>query len=89
MVGCGADLRSDSDGWGEAHSVTAMTMRRARDNVERVLELLSVAGYQFAPGEGLPTYEPPHPDVVEHLDELEAEVGVLPLALRGSSTWAG
>jgi hypothetical protein len=57
-------------------------MGRVRTNVERLLELLPKAGYVFASEPGLPVFEPPPADIGDRLDQLEAQVGPIPLALR-------
>jgi hypothetical protein len=78
MTSLGADLRSDGASRAEAASVARETMRRARANVERLVERLRSSGYEF---ESTPLIDPP-PDVASKLDELEAEVGLFPLSLR-------
>jgi hypothetical protein len=82
MIGLGDALRSDPDGWAEATAVAARTMQRARRNVETLIERLTLDGYEFDPGGGLRTFEPPQSDASDRIDELEAVVGPLPLALR-------
>ena len=53
-------------------------MRRARQNVEQLVERLPAYGFQF---ESDPLVNPSR-DAATQLDALEVEVGVLPLALR-------
>jgi hypothetical protein len=47
MTSLGADLRSDDDSLAAATQVARETMRRARRNVERLIERLPSAGYEF------------------------------------------
>lgn len=82
MLGMGSGLRKEPDAWAEAQAVASLTMRRARSNVDLLLARLTQEGYEFAPGEGMVVHEPPSPDVRDRLDELEAVIGPLPLALR-------
>jgi hypothetical protein len=82
MLGLGPEIRADARAWDEAVKVARLTMQRVRANVELLRDLLPEAGYVFAPDEGLPVFEPPPEDTSSQLDELEAEVGRLPLALR-------
>lgn len=72
----------------EAHAVARETMRRAGENVDRIIGRLSNIGYRF---EHAPTSEwvlnpavhvPPAPDVGERIARLESTAGVLPLSLR-------
>jgi hypothetical protein len=78
MTSLGADLRSDDDSLAAATQVARETMRRARRNVERLIEVLPSAGYEF---EGEALVRPPT-DASVQLDALEREIGLLPLALR-------
>jgi hypothetical protein len=82
MLGAGPRLRADPVGWEQARTVAELTMRRARGNVERLIDMLPAGGYRFEPGEGLPVFEPPAADITDQLDRLEATTGPLPLALR-------
>ncbi|PZS11297.1 MAG: hypothetical protein DLM55_01900, partial [Acidimicrobiales bacterium] len=79
MTRLGADLR-ETQGWVDAVEVGRETMRRARVNVERLVDFLQVNGYQFAAPDRI--FTPPESDVSVQLDYLEESVGVLPLALR-------
>lgn len=47
------------------------------------LEELQAGGYRFEDTEGRPPFEPPAPDIVRQLDDLERRIGPLPMALRG------
>lgn len=67
----------------EAFVVVRETMRRVRQNVERLVERLPAIGYVFAETADLPVFAPPPADIEDRLDDLEARVGRLPLALRG------
>jgi hypothetical protein len=78
MTSAGADLRSDAAAWEDARAVARETMRRARANVERLVELLPSIGYEFSEE----PFVPPPPDVGAQLDSLAARIGLLPLALR-------
>jgi hypothetical protein len=78
MTSLGVDLRSDGDALTEAIAVARETMVRARRNVERLVEALPSLGFAF---ESDPLAHPP-PDAASQLDALEAEIGLLPLALR-------
>ena len=60
MSSLGAEMRGD-DSWAEAVDVTRETMRRARTNVERLLELLPKNGYEFEQDSELPVFESPRP----------------------------
>ena len=72
----GSEAREDEDD----HAVIAETMRRARHNVELLVEELPRLGYVF---EHPDTAHVPPPDgLAERLDELETTIGVMPLALR-------
>jgi hypothetical protein len=64
----------------DAQAVARETMTRVATNIDRIIEALQTLNYRFSPPE-----EPrrkPAPNVEEALDHLEAEIGVLPLALR-------
>lgn len=78
MIGLGADLRDDDEALRDADLVARRTMRRARTNVERLVELLPAIGYEFA---GTPFVEA-DASAPGQLDELEGLIGVLPLSLR-------
>jgi hypothetical protein len=79
MLGMGPALRADTEGWAQARAVAKLTMQRARQNVELLLERLPADGYVFAPGPASIVFEPPAADISSRLDELEATVGLLPL----------
>jgi hypothetical protein len=81
MSSLGANVRADNL-WLEAAEVTRETMRRARTNVERLLELLPANGYQFSDDANVQVFVPPPADIVGQLDRLERRIGPLPLALR-------
>ena len=71
----------------EAEAVARETVRRARANVERLVERLGAAGWKFRfPMTGPPTnycvYAPPRRDVDAKIRELESLCGPLPLSLR-------
>ena len=78
MASMGSGLRSDDEGWHTATAVARETMRRARENVERLVTELPKLGFQF---EGEP-FTPAAAGIAADLDRLEARVGVLPLSLR-------
>jgi hypothetical protein len=78
MTSLGPHLRADETALTEALSVARETMRRARLNVERLIERLPAFGFQF---EAEPLVNPPR-DAAQQLDMLEAQIGVLPVALR-------
>jgi len=78
MTSLGADVRADADGLQDARVITRETMVRARHNVERVIEELHARGFEF---EADPLV-PPSSGTAAQLDALEAEIGLLPLALR-------
>src|SRR3954451_13999426 len=80
MTSLGAQVRSDDEGWRAATDVARETMRRARDNVERLVIGLPALGFDF---EAEP-FVPASAEVGAELDRLEARIGVLPLSLR---TW--
>jgi hypothetical protein len=65
-----------------AEAVAIETMRRCRENVDRLVELLPTIGYQFQPGEGLAVHQAPSPTVVGEVAQMEERVGTLPTALR-------
>jgi hypothetical protein len=78
MTSIGADLRADQAAAAEAKIVVRETMRRARRNVERLVDHLPRFGFKF---EATPLVDPPS-DAASELDALEAHVGVLPMSLR-------
>jgi hypothetical protein len=80
MTSLGPDLRSDEAALSAATVVARETMRRARHNVERLVERLPTFGFEF---EDKPVADPP-PDATTLIDALESEIGLLPLSLR---TW--
>ena len=79
IVGMGAAVRSGADR-DEAASVALEIMRRARENVERLIDVLPQHGYEF--DDPVQALVPPPPNVVAQVDALEERVGVLPLSLR-------
>jgi hypothetical protein len=80
MTSSGPLLRQEPD-WEDAAAVARETMRRARVNVERLIELLPATGFEF---ENSPDSLIVAPDstAIEALDRLETQVGTLPLSLR-------
>ena len=80
LLGVGGRLRYDADVWAEARLVAEETMRRVRDNVERLRDALPAVGYRFRNPEQV--LVSPAPGISADLDRLEAEVGALPLAFR-------
>lgn len=80
MTNGGEGLRQDAD-WADAVAVARETMRRARSNVERLVELLPAAGFEFDRPPGA-VHVPPGPTVAADIERLERAVGVLPLSLR-------
>lgn len=79
MLRSGPALRADREGWGAAQAVAAVTMRRARDGVEQLVELLTADGYVFRSQR---PFAPAGAGVRDELDQLEAVVGAIPLSLR-------
>jgi len=78
MTALGEDIRKDAEWLSDATAVARETMRRARRNVELLVELLPSIGYEF----GDEPFTPPPANAAGLLDEVEATIGVLPLALR-------
>jgi len=73
--------------WEEAYGVALETMKRARVNVERIIQFLREQGYLFGYrptpyGEGDPPWVPPAPDVTDQLQHFARLVGPLPVSLR-------
>ena len=72
----------------DAYAVACETMRRAGENVRRIIARLGQIGYRFehAPlGTWQPNqrvHTPPAPDVARQVAALQAMVGPLPLSLR-------
>lgn len=89
MVALGPTVRADAEVLAEAEEVGRETMRRARRNVERLVERLPLAGYVFESAAGLVTFEPPGSDVANRLDRVEEHSGALPLAWRWWSEEVG
>jgi hypothetical protein len=79
MTGMGPSIRSTD--WEDAVAVARETMRRARANVEALVEQLPIAGFEF---ENVPArlFRPSPRAAPQELDRLEAQIGLLPLALR-------
>jgi hypothetical protein len=78
LLALGAGVRDDSI-LPDAVAVARETMRRCRENVERLVERLRATGYQFhAPGEA---FVPPEPGVLDRIAEIEERVGPIPLSL--------
>ncbi len=71
----------------EAREVAALTMKAARASLETIVQRLKETGYRFAWPDGV--LLPPPKDIEAKLDELEAEVGALPLSLRAAITHIG
>ena len=82
ITSLGADLRTDPADFEDAQAVARITMRRARRNVERLVEMLPAAGYRFAATDEFAAFEPPSTDIAIDLDVVEQGVGLLPLSLR-------
>lgn len=80
LTALGARLRG-TPSWPEAVAVTTLTMRRARTNVERLVELLPRRGFRF--DEPDVAHVPPADDIGAQLDYVENTIGPMPLALRG------
>jgi hypothetical protein len=78
MTSLGVDVRADGDALRDAQAVARETMRRARANVELLVDELPSLGWVF---EDEPL-RPPEADAVAELDRLESVLGILPLALR-------
>ena len=78
----------------DARAVAQETMRRAKANLDRLVPRLRQIGYEFAYqadeservgswwGDSFPVYEPPLQDAPTRLDELEEQLGPMPLSLR-------
>jgi hypothetical protein len=80
MTSLGGELRGD-ERWADAVDVARETMRRARSNVELLLEALPTIGYEFEL-EPECRLVPPSSSIGQDLDRLEARIGRLPLSLR-------
>ncbi len=80
LLVAGAALRDFPGAWDEAQEIVTEMMNRVRQNVEVLHDRLPSLGYRFTPMEEV--YVPPGPDTSNDLDELEASIGRLPLALR-------
>jgi hypothetical protein len=78
MTSLGVDLRSDPEDLAAAADVARRTMRRARENVGVLVELLPSIGYEF---ETVP-FVPASASAGDELDSLEETIGTLPLSLR-------
>jgi hypothetical protein len=78
MTSIGPDLPADKAAAAEAAIVARETMRRARRNVEQLIDQLAGFGFKF---EAMPLVDPPS-DISSQLDALEADIGILPLSLR-------
>lgn len=76
----GSEARADDDDARESRAIIAETMRRARHNVELLVEALPTLGYRFEHPDRV--HVPPPPGLAEQLDGLERTIGVMPLALR-------
>jgi hypothetical protein len=84
MTAVGARVRDDESIFADACAVVAETMRRARANVEVLVDELRARGYRYADDAGgAPPFEPPATDIAGRLDDLERRIGMIPLALRG------
>ena len=83
MTSLGGRVRDDESTLTDATAVVTETMRRARANVVVLVEELKARGYLFDDPEGRPPFEPPAPDIVHQLDDLERRIGPMPMALRG------
>ena len=79
MTGLGSGLRSDPEDVKDARAVARETMRRARANVELLIERLPTLGFVF---EEATPFVPAPPGVADELDALEARIGLMPLSLR-------
>jgi hypothetical protein len=82
LYGYGKQCREDPEfeDWDDVVAVVRETMRRTRRNVERLVELLPAAGWQFRNRESV--HVPPPEGIETDLDALEGEIGRLPLSLR-------
>jgi hypothetical protein len=91
LLSLGPKVR-DGPIFADAQAVAQETMRRVRKNIEILIPRLKQIGYQFGTlggcegdgwaGNQFPIHQPPAVDVIAQLDELEAQVGQLPIALR-------
>jgi hypothetical protein len=78
LLALGPGVRDDSI-LGDAVAVARETMRRCRNNVERLAERIREMGYLFcSPGEA---FVPPEADVLDRIAEIEDRVGPIPLSL--------
>ncbi|HYF63031.1 MAG TPA: hypothetical protein VD886_09490 [Herpetosiphonaceae bacterium] len=68
--------------YADALAVARETMRRARHNLETLIDRLPQIGYQFIDVDEI--LGDPAPTIMADLDALEGTYGVLPLSLR---TW--
>jgi hypothetical protein len=81
----GSTVRNSGLHW-EAQAVCDEMARRARQNVEAIVERLSSAGYRFHRNDNAQTpttsYVPPTAAAREHADWLDERFGPLPMTLR-------
>jgi hypothetical protein len=68
----------------DAQAVAHTTMRRARQNVQRLIERLRDVGFRFD-SDG-PPMRSLRPDAIDALNRLEADVAALPLSIRAFLT---
>jgi hypothetical protein len=64
----------------DAEAVARETMRRARANVERIVDRLRGMNFHFANPDAV--FVPPAPGIADVLGNLERRIGPLPIALR-------
>jgi hypothetical protein len=80
MLQAGAGIREDPN-HEEAWAVARETMRRARQNIEMLVERLRKLGYRFENPDAV--HIPPPLDAAQRVDELEWLIGgAVPLSLR-------
>jgi hypothetical protein len=81
----GAAIRREPDLAGEARLVCDEMARRARQNVEAIVERLAADGYRFHTNDDEqsphPPYAPPTGTAAEHADWLEDRFGAVPMTL--------
>lgn len=82
MVSLDRTIGLTDDETADASEVATETMRRARCNVEMLVERLPSTGYVLQPGEGLSTHLPPTPTATTELADVEQLIGSIPQSLR-------
>ncbi len=89
ITSLGSSIRQDVAAMTEAERVGRETMRRARNNAERLVDELPRIGYSLEPGRGLVSFQAPEVGIAHRLDVIESRVGPLPLTWRWWSEEVG